>query len=272
MPRLLQAPLIALACLLPAAPGAAAATDLPAPPPVAPTPATEFAPGRAIVQWEPGADRLDRVEARADADVSFAASLGDPDFQLVRIQPGQTVGEAVAELKADPAVAVAERVGYSVPATLPDDPLLGQLWGLRNTGLGVGGFSGAVAGADVSAEAAWARSIGDPATVIADIDSGYRFEHPDLADVAWDNPGETANGEDDDGNGIVDDLHGADFVGANGEDPHFDGNPTDGDLISGGHGVHTAGTIGAEGDNGIGITGVAQDVRIMPLRVCSRFP
>jgi subtilisin family serine protease len=219
----------------------------------------------------PGADHADRTEARADADVSFTASLGDPDFQLVRVQPGQTVGEAIVELEADPAVAVAERDGYSVPTALPDDPLLGQLWGLRNTGVGVGGFSGAVAGDDIDAEAAWARSVGDPATVIADIDSGYRFEHPDLANVAWDNPGETSNGIDDDGDGIVDDLHGADFVGSDGEHPAIDGDPTDDDLRTGGHGVHTAGTIGAEGDNGVGITGVAQDVRIMPLRVCAHF-
>ena len=51
----------------------------------------------------------------------------------------------------------------------------------------------------------------------------------------------------------------------------FGGDVQNTNVISGGHGVHTAGTIGAEGDNGIGITGVAQDVRIMPLRVCSRF-
>jgi subtilisin family serine protease len=248
-----------------------AGTDRPAPPLVPPTPAPAFAPGRAIVQWAPGADRGDRADARADADVSFTANLGDADFQLVQVQPGQTVGTAVAELEGDPAVAVVERDGYSAPAAPPDDPLLGQLWGLRNTGVGIGGFSGAVAGDDIDAEGAWARTVGDPATVIADIDSGYRFEHPDLANVAWDNPGETSNGVDDDGNGVVDDLHGADFVGANGEAPSIDGNPTDDDLLSGGHGVHTAGTIGAEGDNGVGITGVAQDARLMPLRVCSRF-
>ena len=235
------------------------------------TPEPAFAPGRAIVQWAPDTDHADRIEARADAEVSFTANLGDPDFQLVHVQAGQTVAGAVAELEADPAVAVAERDGYSVPAALPDDPLLGQLWGLRNTGTGIGGFGGAVAGDDIDAETAWDRSVGDPATVIADIDSGYRFEHPDLANVAWDNPGETSNGIDDDGDGIVDDLHGADFVGSDGEHPAIDGDPTDDDLRSGGHGVHTAGTIGAEGDNGIGITGVAQDARLMPLRVCSRF-
>jgi len=263
--------LLALACLLASAPAATAATDRPAPPLVPTTPAPAFAPGRAIVQWAPGTDRSERVEARADAEVSFAANLGDPDFQLVYVQAGQTTAGAVAELRTDPAVAVAERDGYSAPTALPDDPLLDQLWGLRNTGLGVAGFSGAVAGDDVGAEAAWARSVGDPATVIADIDSGYRFEHPDLANVAWDNPAETDNGIDDDGDGIVDDLHGADFVGSDGEHPAIDGDPTDDDLRSGGHGVHTAGTIGAEGDNGVGITGVAQDARIMPLRVCSRF-
>jgi subtilisin family serine protease len=260
-----------MTCLLLGAPAALAATDRPAPPLVPATPAPAFAPGRAIVQWVPGADHADRVEARADAGVSFAATLGDPDFQLVHVQAGQTVAEAVTELEADPAVAVAERDGYSVPAALPNDPLLDQLWGLRNTGVGIEGFSGAVAGDDVDAEGAWARSIGDPATVIADIDSGYRFEHPDLANVAWDNPGETSDGIDDDGDGVVDDLHGADFVGSDGEHPAIDGDPTDDDLRSGGHGVHTAGTIGAEGDNGVGITGVAQDVRIMPLRVCAHF-
>jgi subtilisin family serine protease len=264
-------PLVALACMLLAAPGATAATDRPAPPLVPATPAPTFAPGRAIVQWASDADRGDRADARADADVSFRATLGDADFQLVQVQPGQTVGGAVAELEADPAVAVAERDGYSVPTGLPNDPLLGQLWGLRNTGVGVAGFSGAVTGDDIDAEGAWARNVGDPPTVIADIDSGYRFEHPDLANVVWDNPGETSNGLDDDSDGIVDDLHGADFVGSDGEHPAIDGDPTDDDLRSGGHGVHTAGTIGAEGDNGIGITGVAQKAQLMPLRVCSRF-
>src|SRR5262249_32599727 len=87
-------------------------------------------------------------------------------------------------------------------------------------------------------------------------------------DMAWTNPGETANGLDDDGNGIVDDLHGADFVGAELMAPTRDGDPTDEDTFEGGHGGHTAGTIGAEGNNRLGITGVAQNARLMPLRVC----
>jgi subtilisin family serine protease len=230
-----------------------------------------YSPDGVIVQWAPGIGRRDRVEARADANVELESDLGNREFQLVSVEPGQTPAGAVSELEADPAVALAERDGYRTPNAIPNDPLFNQLWGLLNSGAGIGGFSGAVAGADVGASAAWDRTVGSPAVVIADIDSGYRFEHPDLAAVAWTNPDETANGLDDDGNGVVDDLHGADFVGADGESPSVDGNPTDDDLLSGGHGVHTAGTIGAAGNNGVGITGVAQDARIMPLRVCSRF-
>lgn len=233
--------------------------------------AVSLSPDRVIVQWAGGASPAERGAARAEAGVDFARDLGNRRFQLVETEPGQAPGQAVRELEADPAVLLAERDGYLGKDALPDDPLFGQLWGLRNTGLGIGGVLGARAGADIDAAGAWDRTVGIPATVVADIDDGYRFEHPDLDDVFWTNPGEVANGLDDDGNGIVDDLHGADFVGADAEAPAVDGDPTDDDLWDGGHGVHTAGTIGAEGGNGIGVTGVAQDVSIMPLRVCSRY-
>ena len=193
-------------------------------------------------------------------------------FQLVEVEPGQRPGAAVADLEADPAVAAVERDGYNLPEAVPNDPLFGQLWGLRNLGLDINGVTGSVAGDDVGALAAWDRTVGSPNIVIADLDSGYRFESPDLGPVAWKNPGEIAgNGVDDDGNGFIDDVRGWDFLGADGDHPVADNDPTDDDLISGGHGVHTAGTMGAAGDNGVGITGVARDVRIMPLRICTRF-
>jgi subtilisin family serine protease len=255
--------------LLAAAPTAPALEEQPA----APAPATQptlFSPSRVIVQWAPSADHGDKVEARAAADVAFEDDLGDRAFQLVKVEPGQTAGEAVAELEADPAVAVAERDGYRSLDAIPNDPLFDQLWGLRNLGTGIDGFSGAVAGDDVNAVAAWDRTVGTPTTVIADIDSGYRFDDPDLGPVAWTNPDEIAgNGMDDDTNGYVDDTRGYDFVGPSADSPTADNNPTDDNLISGGHGLHTAGTMGAAGDNGVGITGVARNVRIMPLRVCA---
>jgi subtilisin family serine protease len=258
-----------------AAPATASSlADRAAPTAAPPTPATAFSSDRVIVEWGPGADHADRAEARDNAEVEFDRDLGNREFQLVEVEPGQSAHDAIQQLRADPAVAVAERDSYSAPNALPNDPMFDQLWGLQNNGLGVDGFAGAVAGDDIDAAGAWLRTVGTPGTVVADIDSGYRFEHPDLANVAWTNQVEAAgtSGVDDDGNGITDDIHGADFVGNNGETPSTDGDPTDADLLSGGHGVHTAGTIGAQGNNGIGITGVAQDVRIMPLRVCSRFP
>lgn len=234
------------------------------------TPPAAFSPDRVIVEWAAGASSTERRATREEADVDFAEDLGSRRFQLVETEPGQTPQEAVRELEAGPAVVLAERDGYLGMEAVPNDPLFDQLWGLQNSGLGIDGFSGAVAGDDIDAIGAWDRTVGTPNTVVADIDSGYRFEHPDLANVAWTNPGEIPeNGLDDDHDGIVDDVQGADFVGSNPESPTTDDDPTDDDLTEGGHGVHTAGTIGAEGNNGIGITGVAQDVSMMPLRVCS---
>ncbi len=234
-------------------------------------PALTVAPDRVIVEWTASATSAERRAAREEAGVEFAEDLGSRRFQLVEAEPGQTPRQAIGKLESDPAVHLAVRDGYDGYDSVPNDPFFDQLWGLRNTGLGVGGFVGAVAGDDIDVLGAWEQTIGTPTTVVADIDGGYRFEHPDLANVAWTNPGETLDLVDNDGNGIVDDVHGADFIGSNGEAPQTDGDPTDDDLVLGGHGVHTAGTIGAEGNNGVGITGVAQNVRIMPLRVCSRF-
>jgi subtilisin family serine protease len=228
-------------------------------------------PDRVIVEWAPGASPMERRAARGEAGVDYAGDLGGRRFQLVETEPGQAPREAVRELEADPTVVLAERDGYYGLDSLPNDPLFNQQWGLRNTGLGIDGFTGAVAGDDINVVSAWNRTVGTPSTVVADIDGGYRFDHPDLANVAWTNPGEIPeNGLDDDGDGIVDDVHGADFVGANTEAPATDGDPTEDNPFTRGHGVHTAGIIGAQGNNGIGITGVAQNVSIMPLRACSR--
>ncbi len=260
---------LALAAATLAVPAAFAATELPAGPPT--TPASLPVSSRIIVEWERGVTGIDRVAARADADTTLVRTLGAPAFQLVRPEPGQSVSDALAALRDDPSVRVAVRDGYDVLHATTNDPLFNQLWGLQNLGLGIEGFAGAVPGVDVDAASAWDRTRGSSSVVIADIDSGYRFDAPDLAGVAWTNQGEVADGLDNDANGIVDDVHGADFIGANGTVPVVDGDPTDDDLIEGGHGVHTAGTMGAAGNNGIGISGVAQDVRIMPLRVCSYF-
>ena len=103
---------------------------------------------------------------------------------------------------------------------------------------------------------AWNTGTGTGRTIVAVIDSGVAYNHPDLKANMWRNPGEVAgNGIDDDGNGYVDDVYGYDFVANN-------GNPMD----DNGHGTHVAGTIGAVGNNGVGVAGVDWHVRIMALK------
>jgi subtilisin family serine protease len=269
-PRLAAVGLTLSTFVLAFAPTALGGEERAASPAAPATPPPVFSNSRVIVEWAAGADHADKAGARGDAEVAFESDLGNRDFQLVEVEAGQAAEDAISALRADPAVAVAERDGYSALDSIPNDPAFGQLWGLRNTGAGIDGAIGALPGADVNAPLAWDRAVGSPGTVIADIDSGYRFGDSELGAVAWSNPGETpANSADDDGNGLVDDVHGYDFVGPSADSPSNDADPSDDNLISGGHGIHTAGTMGAAGDNGIGITGVARNVRIMALRVCA---
>jgi subtilisin family serine protease len=122
----------------------------------------------------------------------------------------------------------------------PSDPFFGRQWGLRSARI----------------PNAWRATVGGD-VVVAVLDSGIDLSNPDLAGNLWTNPGEIpGNRVDDDGNGYVDDVHGADTVNA-------DGDPADG-L---GHGTAVAGVIGARGDNGVGMTGVAWSVRLMPVKV-----
>ena len=268
-PLRLAAFFLSLALALPAS--AMAMVEQPAPPVVPETAATIYSPRGVIVQWVPGVAHAKRVEVRRTPRSISRATSATAAFSWSTV-PGETTTTVAHELASEPAVVLAEPDSVNDTTSIPNDPLFGQLWGLLNTGAGVH-WQTATPGADVNAPGAWLRTAGDPSVVVADLDSGYRFEHPDLAPVTWTNPGEIpGNGIDDDHDGIVDDVHGADFIGSNGQVPSVDGDPTDDDLITGGHGVHTAGTIGAAGNNGVGVTGVAQNVRLMPLRVCSRFP
>ncbi len=133
----------------------------------------------------------------------------------------------------------------------PSDDRFGSLWGLNNTGQ-----SGGTPDADIDAPEAWNITTGSRDVVIAVIDTGVDWTHPDLVANLWWNDREIpGNGIDDDGNGFVDDVRGWDFVD-NDADP----------MDINGHGTHVAGTIGAVGNNGFGVVGVSWNVTIMPLR------
>ncbi len=137
------------------------------------------------------------------------------------------------------------QVGWShflEPAVVPNDPEYSQQWAL-----GV-----------LDAPAAWARTTGSDDVVVAVIDTGVDYNHPDLRPNMWTNPLEAADGTDTSGNGFVDDIRGWDFAG-NTNDPR--------DVST--HGTGVAGVLGAVGNNAFGIAGVAWSVRIMPLAVGS---
>ena len=135
--------------------------------------------------------------------------------------------------------------------TIPNDPGFGQLWGLNNTGQ-----NGGTPDADIDAPEAWDIQTGNPNLVIGVIDTGVDYNHPDLVGNIWTNPGEIAgDGIDNDNNGYIDDIRGWDFA-------YNDNNPSDVD----GHGTHVSGTIAGKGNNGVGVTGVAWNAKIMPLK------
>jgi subtilisin family serine protease len=213
--------------------------------------AADAVPGELIVKYRTGVTASRRESA--ESAIPSLTHVRRFDFigaEHVRFA-GMATEEAVARLRASPDVEYAEPNYYIYAQGVPNDPSFSQLWGLQNTGQG-GGY----AGADIKATQAWDLFTGDPNFLIGVIDTGIDYTHPDLAVNIWTNPGEIpGNGRDDDGNGYVDDVHGYDFV-------NLDGDPMD----DGFHGTHVAGTIGAVGNNGVGVTGVNWRCRMVAIK------
>jgi subtilisin family serine protease len=222
-----------------------------------------FDPTAVNVKWNPGVPSAQR--AAAAAALGFKVTDKTRRFGWQRVEPttsGLTADQLISTLKKSGLVTRAERSATYTTFATPNDPLFSQQWSLKNTGQNDG-----TAGADIGATTAWDATTGTAAPagpVVAVVDTGVMWNHPDLRANIWTNPKEIPNnGVDDDKNGYVDDYRGYDF--ANNDTTVFD--PTDGDE----HGTHVAGTIGAVGNNGVGITGVAWKARIMPVKAFGAF-
>jgi subtilisin family serine protease len=217
---------------------------------------TGYIPGEILVKYRPhiSETRIGEIESKW----GFRTKRVFRRFGIrhVSLPRGMSVEEATAILSRNPHVEYAEPNFCRRPQeTTPDDPSFVRLWGLKNTGQFVNGRFG-TPGADIDATGAWDNFRGSSGIIIAVVDTGVDYTHPDLAANIWTNTGEIpGNGDDDDGNGYIDDVHGWDFY-AN------DNDPADED----GHGTHVSGTIAAVGNNGIGVSGVCWQAQIMPLR------
>lgn len=193
------------------------------------------------------ANTEERAIAKADffSMASAAGAETEPltdEHMLLKFPNAVTTAEAAAQLSPD-------MYEYIEPdeivhhMAVSNDPGVGNQW----------------AHAKVDSAGAWAVSSGSRNVVVAVVDSGIDYTHPDLKNNMWKNPGEIPdNGKDDDGNGFVDDVYGWDFR-------NNDNKPMADDASSY-HGTHVAGTIGAVGNNGIGISGHAQQVQLMALK------
>lgn len=196
-----------------------------------------------------------------ETSISSVKNLGFTNTKLVKFKNNKKPDELTKVLKTK----YKSSIEYAEPnyilyasdiksSWVPSDSYYNNLWGLSNKGQAIVGQSG-LAGIDINAQKAWDITKGSNSVVVAVIDSGVDYDHPDLKNNIWINNKEIPdNYIDDDSNGYIDDVNGWDFYWNNNDPDDYNG-----------HGTHVSGTIAAA-SNSSGVVGVAPNVKIMPLR------
>ena len=179
---------------------------------------------------------------------------------------GQSLSDIIDKYHNDPSVEYAEPNYRWQAHGVPNDPYFNVQWALHNTGQSYpipgNTVESGLWDADIDCVEAWDITLGDPNMIIAVIDTGVDYTHQDLQGNLWINIAEQngVSGQDDDGNGYIDDIYGYDFASD-------DADPMD----DNGHGTHCAGIIAARGNNGMDITGICQEAKIMSMKFLTEY-
>jgi len=205
----------------------------------------EHRAGRLVVRLAPGVSVAAASELAARVGARSKKEIWPDLLWRLDLAPTADLRTALELLAGDPRVAYAQPSWTYHTIATPDDPDFYLQLGLDQA-----------SDADIDAPEAWDVATDASAAIVAVIDTGVQYDHPDLAANIWVNPNEIAgDGIDDDGNGWIDDVHGIDIVNGDGDpmDDHF-------------HGTHCAGIIGAVGNNTTGVTGTCWTARIMAVK------